>query len=196
MNTAVLSGVADILWPLIFVGLLWSARPQLKLILASGADVAFEFMGNKISVTTPKRSTQIKEPGVTGEGSPDIDLDPQSNIIPADYVFLNHTSFLRPELQAEFQAKTGVICSHYDIRVIADSYYKGALDRVEKVEYLLDESYPESIQVRTRKSDKFLLKEIANGESLIIAKVYLRDRKNPLILQRFVTLWESGPRIQ
>lgn len=39
---------------------------------------------------------------------------------------------------------------------------------------------------------KFLLKELANGEYVLMDKVYLKDRKEPVLLQRYTTLWESG----
>ncbi len=79
---------------------------------------------------------------------------------------------------------------------MVDSYYRGALDSIERVEYYLHEAYPEPIQIRTHKKDKFLLKEIANGEYVMLAKVFLRGRKQPIVLQRYITLWKSGPRIE
>jgi|APTNR8051073442_1049403.scaffolds.fasta_scaffold12961_4 hypothetical protein len=115
--------------------------------------------------------------------------------LPADYIYLNHTSFLREDMQEEFRRRTGVGLPHYDIRVVVDSYYRGALDEIERVEYILHEEYPNPVQVRTHRSDKFLLKEVANGEYVLLAKVSFRNRKEPLVLQRFITLWESGPHL-
>jgi hypothetical protein len=43
--------------------------------------------------------------------------------------------------------------------------------------------------------DNFELKEIANGEFVLMALVYLKDKEAPIILQRYITLWPSGPRI-
>ncbi len=115
--------------------------------------------------------------------------------MPLDYYFLNHTSFLRREKQKEFQERTGVSLPHFDIRVIVDSYYRGALDRVEYVEYILHRAYPQPIQHRRNREDKFLLKELANGEYVLMAKVFLKDRKEPVLLQRYITLWETGPQL-
>lgn len=111
--------------------------------------------------------------------------------------FLNHTSFLRPERQQEFQDRTGVPLEHYDIRVIIDSEEENALDRIERVEYILHETYPEPIQVRTQQHDRdyFLLKELANGEYLLRAKVYIHGQNDPVELQRYITLWRSGPEL-
>lgn len=114
-------------------------------------------------------------------------------VLPFDYYFINHTSFLRKNKQDEFRKLTGVNLDHYDIRVVVDSYYQGALDRVEYVEYILHRSYPQPIQYRRNPEDKFLLKELANGEYVLMAKVFLKDRKDPVLLQRYITLWESGP---
>lgn len=115
--------------------------------------------------------------------------------IPSDYIYLVHTSFLRLDKQAEFKARTKVASPHYDIRVKTESYYRGAMDRVAYVEYFLHKAFPDPIQSRYHKEDGFELKEIANGEFVLAAKVYLKDRREALILQRYITLWPSGPRI-
>lgn len=117
-------------------------------------------------------------------------------LLPADYLYVNHTSFFRPGIQAEMQAKTGHRrLKHYDIQVIVDSYYEGALDRVDRVEYILHEEYDEPLRMRRDKNDRFLLKEIANGEYVLLARVYLKNIPAPLLLQRYITLWDSGPRL-
>jgi transcription initiation factor IIF auxiliary subunit len=69
------------------------------------------------------------------------------------------------------------------------------LDRIDRVEYVLHEAYPNPIQVRTRRDDRFLLKEVANGEYVLLARVFISGRSQPLVLQRFITLWKEGPRI-
>jgi hypothetical protein len=111
--------------------------------------------------------------------------------------FLNHTSFLRPEKQKDFQERTRVPLDHYDIRVIIDSEDDNALDRIERVEYILHEAYPEPIRVRTQqhRRDYFLLKELANGEYLLRAKVFIGGQNAPVELQRYITLWRSGPEL-
>lgn len=123
-------------------------------------------------------------------------LNLDDNKLPADYYFINHTSFLRPEKQTEFKSKTNVDRPHYDIRVIIDSYYCGALERIKYVQYYLHKNYPEPIQIRSKKSNKFCLKELANGEYVLTAKLYLKKIEKPIILERYITLWESGPKIE
>jgi len=71
------------------------------------------------------------------------------------------------------------------------------LDRIERVEYILHEAYPEPIRVRTQqhRRDYFLLKELANGEYLLRAKVFIGGLNDPVELQRYITLWRSGPEL-
>lgn len=111
--------------------------------------------------------------------------------------YLNHTSFLREEKQEEFRGRTGVPLDHYDIRVIVDAYDEDRLDEIERVEYILDPAYPEPVKVRTERDrpQNFLLKEIANGEYLLTAKVFLKGQRRPLQINRYITLWESGPEL-
>jgi hypothetical protein len=127
----------------------------------------------------------------------DPDLPPigTHDPIPSDYLYVVHTSFLRPEKQAEFQRRTGVPLPHFDIQIKVESYYKGALERVSYVEYILHKAFPKPYQSRFDRSDGFLLKELANGEFVLAVKVFLRDKTEPLVLQRYITLWPSGPRI-
>jgi hypothetical protein len=113
--------------------------------------------------------------------------------------FLNHTSFLRVDPQAEFRARTGVPLDHYDIRVVLDAEEPEMLDAVDRVEYILDSAYPEPVQVRTAEQDrhtKFLLKELANVEYLLRAVVYFIDGRSAIRLERYITLWRSGPELQ
>jgi hypothetical protein len=111
--------------------------------------------------------------------------------------FLNHTSFLRRGRQSEFRKRTGVPLDHFDIRVVLDAEDPELLDSVERVEYTLHAAYPEPVRVRTShdRPTKFLLKELANGEYLLRAKVYLTNVREPLSLERYITLWRSGPEL-
>lgn len=115
--------------------------------------------------------------------------------LPADYFFLNHTSFLKKDKQEEYQRRTGIPLDHYNIHVIVDSYYKSALKQVERVEYILHRAYPTPIQVSINRKNNFLLKELANGEYVLKAKVFMQDVEQPILLQRYITLWDSGPRL-
>ena len=142
-----ISALSQILWPLLFVGVLVLLRRELRtLLLQPGAEFVLELMGGKISIVKPT---------MPPSGRSELPALPDDEQLPPDYLFVNHTSFLRPTMQPEFQRRTNIDLPHYDIRVIVDSYYHGALDRIDRVEYFLHEAYPDPIQVRTRKNDKF-----------------------------------------
>jgi hypothetical protein len=84
--------------------------------------------------------------GAAGDRNQVEDVDGEANLsageLPCDYYFLNHTSFLRPGKQEELRRLTGVPLNHYDIRMVVDSYYRGTLDRIDRVEYILHSAYP------------------------------------------------------
>lgn len=192
---ALITAIGTVLWPLLLAVLIYVFRKRIGALLESGSEVALEFMGGKLSV---KPTERVRPPASQTEmSSPEVELDPidPKGKLPADYLYLNHTSFLREERQDEFQNRTGVPLPHYDIRVVLDSYYRGALDRVERVEYILHKAYPDPIQIKVNREEKFLLKELANGEYVLQAKVFLVGERQPIILQRYISLWKEGPRI-
>lgn len=169
---------------------LWVSLAPVVIALLGGGYIGRLEASNKGIVLETKRVKPTKPPTEKKE-LPSVDAKAP---LPADYLFINHTSFLRPQMQEQFQRLTGVPLPHYDIRVIVDSYYHGALDQIERVEYVLHEAYPHPIQIRTRKEDHFLLKELANGEYVLLAKIFLKTRDEILVLQRYITLWREGPR--
>ena len=182
-----IQGFAAILWPLIFISLLVYFRVEIKRALRNSGEFLFEFPGGKFQLkpSTPPRGD---------DATPLPPPDPEEPL-PFDYLYLNHTSFLRADMQDDFKQRTGVDLPHYDIRVVIDSYYSGALHKIERVEYILDQAFPHPIQTRIDARDRFLLKEIANGEFVLQAKIFLTGRKSPILLQRYITLWEEGPRL-
>jgi hypothetical protein len=194
---AVLSALA---WPLAVLIALLLFRGLIARAVRKGG--AFRFGLKDLAEFSIEPARGLRPPSdATGEARLQLtkgaeqELAPPAGELPPDYYFLNHTSFLRKDMQAEFQRRTGVPFPHYDIRVVVDSYYRGALERIELVEYILHSAYPNPVQYRRNAQDKFLLKELANGEYVLMAKVYLKDRRDPLLLQRYITLWESGSRL-
>jgi hypothetical protein len=189
-----------LVWPFVLLTIVVILRGLISTAVTKGG--AFRFGVKDVAEFAIEPAQGLRPPsGETEEDASrlvkDIPSVPQTaqEALPFDYYFLNHTSFLRRERQEEFRERTGVPLNHYDIRVIVDSYYRGALERIERVEYILHSSYPQPIQTRRNPEDKFLLKELANGEYVLMAKVHLKDRKEPVLLQRYITLWDSGPRL-
>ena len=187
-------------WPIVILIIVVVLRSLISTAVAKGS--AFRFGVKDLAELSIEPAQGLRPPSAETEGDrsqlvKDVPSVPQGaqEVLPFDYYFLNHTSFLRREMQEEFRRRTGVPLDHYDIRVIVDSYYRRALERIEHVEYVLHSSYPQPIQIRRNPEDKFLLKELANGEYVLMAKVYLKDRKEPALLQRYITLWDSGPNL-
>ena len=145
---------------------------------------------------------QFREPepakGMAGETLSAIAADEE---LPNDYLFLNHTSFYLDKTerhkaeQADIRKKTHVDRKHYHIHVIVDSFYAGALDRIEQVEYILHRSYPRPVRQVSNRQERFLLKEMANGAFVLLAKVYLKNQSEPILLKRYITLWDTRPRL-
>ena len=190
-----LIGWAQLAWPFVVLVVIGVLIFVLRPILRQGrSQVHIKAMGFEFLVAPP---TGVREPG----GQPRTSAEPSpgqadSEVLPFDYFFLNHTSFLRLEKQAEFKDRTGVDRDHYDIRIIVDSYYEGALEQIDRVEYLLNPAYPEPLRLRRNSDQKFLLKELANGESVVIARVYLHQKPHePIFLQRYIDLWPEGPEL-
>lgn len=193
-------------WAAILNALAWPAAVLIVAIIirslvlpaiSEGGCVAVKMQGVEFTVTPaqglrpPGGSSEEDSSQLTRRGLMNAGIS--QKVLPFDYYFLNHTSFLRKEKQEEFRKLTGVDIDHYDIRVIVDSYYQDALERIDCVEYILHHAYPQPIQYRRNPVDKFMLKELANGEYVLMARVFLKDRKEPILLQRYVTLWETGP---
>jgi len=191
---AILNALA---WPAAVLIVAMIIRSLVLPAISEGGCVAVKMQGVEFTVTpaqgkrTPGGSAEEEVAQLTKNGL--VNAGISKNVLPFDYFFLNHTSFLRREKQEEFRKFTGVNMDHYDIRVIVDSYYQGALERIDCVEYILHHAYPQPIQYRRNPEDKFLLKELANGEYVLMARVFLKDRKEPILLQRYITLWETGP---
>lgn len=179
-----ITSFAQILWPLITVFLIFYFRKNIKSAIENGSEFAFEFMGNKVHITPTKKIITGKHQNQENK-LPEVT---EKKEIPADYFYINHHSFYREDKQDQLRVMTNLNCDLYYIHITTNSYYQGAVDQVEKVEYYLHETYPEPIHVKTNKNDNFLLKELAYGEYVLIAKIYLKNRKAPLILNRYISL--------
>ena len=65
--------------------------------------------------------------------------------------------------------------------------------RIESVKYLLDPSYPNSVQVVTDRLSRFKPKELAKPQSTVRCEV--KDQADVVKLERYIDLTNTGPRI-
>lgn len=107
-----------------------------------------------------------------------------------DQLALIHSCWRRPDLDARFG---GIPMYQIHIMVVGN---RTALDRIEKVEYWLDPTYPTSHRVETEVRENFGFYELANGHSIVTAAVHWKSATAPLKLNRFVNMTESGPRLK
>jgi len=77
---------------------------------------------------------------------------------------------------------------YYRILVSLDPYQTKALSNVEKVVYYLHKTFRNPVREITDRSSNFELKTAAWGEFTIRAEVYLKDRKEPLRLSRYLDI--------
>jgi Cdc6-like AAA superfamily ATPase len=69
---------------------------------------------------------------------------------------------------------------------------ENVLDQIDYVTYYLHSSYPNPVRVIRNRSERFKLKELAYGSSTLKAEVKLKDRQEPIMLSRHITLSETG----
>lgn len=106
-------------------------------------------------------------------------------------VALLHTSFL-PKKKPNFN--DGLTYLQIEVIVIAPMT---VMSRIASVTYRFEDAYPleHREQVRINREERFKIKELANGTSIVRAEVKFRDSERSLHLNRFIDLRPDGPRI-
>lgn len=105
-----------------------------------------------------------------------------------DHMALIHSSWRYPKKDVEF----GMPMWAFHVVIQAR---EEVLNRIESVKYLLDPSYPNSVQVVTDRLSRFKLKELANGESTVRCEVKVKGQAGVVKLERYINLTNTGPRI-
>jgi hypothetical protein len=107
-------------------------------------------------------------------------------------IALLHTSFLTSKRPIGYDEAT----TFYQFEVIVAAPTP-VMDSISHVKYYLGEPWPESLRERTieNRSSRFKMKDLANGTSIVRADVYLRDKDEPIQLNRFIDLRPNGPEI-
>jgi hypothetical protein len=111
---------------------------------------------------------------------------PSSNQITAEHLALIHSSWRAPRHDARFR---GHQVYRFDVVVSAAG---AVLDRIDRVIYLLPPAWPTSPKTVSDRRTSFGLKELAWGDVLVRAKVYMKGQKAPIDLSSFVRLTETG----
>jgi hypothetical protein len=105
-------------------------------------------------------------------------------------IALLHTSFLSKEGTARFSG--GRTYYQFEVVVIAPD---DVMDRITSVTYELENAWADPVREVADRASRFKLKELANGTSIVLARIHLRDQAEPLLLNRFIDLRPDGPRI-
>src|SRR5688572_3740622 len=115
------SPIVTLILGLSFIGLALYLRKDVLALLQRGGEVGLKVFGTEVSIK-PSSITR----GAEQQAGELLGPIPDNAPIPADYFFLNHSSRLQEDKQAQFQAVTKVHgVPHYNIYVILDSYYRG-----------------------------------------------------------------------
>lgn len=69
------------------------------------------------------------------------------------------------------------------------------MNRITSVTYELEKVWRDPVRDVTDRASRFKLKELANGTSIVLARIHLRGQTEPLLLNRFIDLRPTGPRI-
>lgn len=119
---------------------------------------------------------------------------PPGQAVGPENLTLIHSSWRRPDKDKDYSQR-----QLYQIHLIVYGRPQ-VLDRIESVTYNLN-GYPKK-RLRQKKiirENNFELKELAWGQSYIRADVFIKDQPegiaNPVRLYQFITLHESGPRL-
>ncbi|ALG10429.1 pYEATS domain-containing protein [Kibdelosporangium phytohabitans] len=181
--TMLVNLITGLAWPLALLIMALVFWPQLQdiatvIVTRVHGGAAFQLGGFSVG-SLPEQAARIPSPGVTGPVS-------------LENIALLHTSFIRPDKTREFD--DGRTYYQFEVIVIAPD---DVLRRVVSVRYELEKAWPEHLRVRTvaDRATRFKLKELANGTSIVTARIDLRGQDQPLLLNRFIDLRPDGPRL-
>jgi len=105
-----------------------------------------------------------------------------------NHLVIVHSSWRYPKKDAEYNRT--MYAFHVIIQATDD-----VLDRIESVRYSLHPSYPNPIRVVTDRASRFKLKDLAWGETNVRAEVLVKGQQQPIKLNRYINLTQTGPRI-
>jgi hypothetical protein len=170
--------ITGLAWPLAILVAVVVFWPQLQPLLAvllkrvhGGAGVRF----GPISVDAA--AERVPSPPPTGE-------------VTLANIALLHTSFL--SVEGTKRLSDGRTYYQFEVVVIAPD---DVMNRITSVTYELEKVWSDPVREVTDRASRFKLKELANGTTIVLARIHLRGQTEPLLLNRFIDLQPDGPRI-
>lgn len=168
--------VGEVTWPACFVIFMFVFKEKLHDLasaIAKSVDAGAEVkLGPHLSIGSRPSMLEAAKP---------------SEPVTSNHLALIHSSWRYSKKDAEFNRR--MYCFHVILQGKPET-----LDRVESVKYILLEWFNKT-QVVTDRASNFKLKELAWGEGKITAQVFIKGQADPVILERYINLTETGPRI-
>jgi len=78
-----------------------------------------------------------------------------------------------------------------EITIWLSSFENDYLDKIEKVIYFLPDSFANPIREKTNRDEKFFTSTAAYGDFNISAEVYLKNKKQPITINRLINVHTS-----
>lgn len=178
--------ISSLVWPFLILAASLLFQRQAAVLLAEVSDRILNGAGFKIANVIEIGARTVEEKAAA------IPAPPQGDAVTLANVALLHTSF-PPKKPPKFADGR----SYLQIEVIVIAPMP-VMSRIASVTYRFDQNaYPESslVYVRTNREERFKVKELANGTSIVRAEVKFIDVEQPLLLNRFIDLRSDGPRI-
>lgn len=175
-----LTGLA---WPFVLLAavvVFWPQIQALVSVMVARTQQGASFQLGFVSVSSlPEQAERIPSPSA---GQP----------VSLENIALLHTSFIRPDKTRKFD--DGRTYYQFEVIVIAPD---DVLRRVDSVRYELEDAWPPDrrVQIVTDRPSRFKLKELANGTSIVKARIDLHGQDRPVVINRFIDLRPEGPRI-
>jgi hypothetical protein len=186
MTAPVASILSGVMWPFLILAACLLFREQASALLTNVSDRVRSGDAFKIPNLIEIDARSVEEKAAT------IPEPPQGDAVTLANVALLHTSFV-PKKQPAFGDRRTYL--QVEVIVIAPM---PVMSRIASVTYRFDESaYPRDSweYVKTNREERFKVKELANGTSIVRAEVKFIDSERPLLLNRFIDLRPDGPRI-
>lgn len=186
ITAPVASILSSVIWPFLILAACLLFRDQAVTLFTNVSDRVRRGDPFKIPNVIEFGTRSVEEKAAT------IPEPPQGDAVTLANVALLHTSFL-PKKQPPFAG--GRTYLQIEVIVIARM---PVMSRIASVTYRFDESaYPRDSweYVKTNREERFKVKELANGTSIVRAEVKFIDSERPLLLNRFIDLRPDGPRI-